>query len=733
MKRFFWTLGASILSAAALAVDIKLPPCGILVGHGVYNFPAYYPWGGGFVYNGWRGDELSPLEYTELIAKENQGNLVQYWWFSGGNRPQARANWLALEDLGIAIPPADWANMKNLTLDEFPCFAKHGNRVGAGMLKALKRCEELGLYSTMIYMWGAAPQYRNQITNCPHYIGYDFGEKFTFRFEGANTTREAARLDVIAKEFRDKVAAYVRQLKTDGLGNVMTTSSNFYLDYEAAAGVDLTMFEDCTGEINLATAISRGLCRQHGYGLWGAHIANEHYGWLSFRHPHRFETLKTQLEMKYLAGAKVLISESGAFEVQQSGMRSPQWDMPRSVKGGDGKSPTDADWAKHAVDAAKHYNDVGWKGDYCRAFRRQMSDFYDYVKKHGTPKGQPETTVALAKGNYDLAIIDYGGVDMNCAVAGLHTVAERDPRWRSAAPEYGWKIASDTFFPMAPDVYGDGTLNRLFTGTPYGQVDIVSFAFDQPTADFLLKNYKVLIFTGWNTCSEKQYRTLCDYVKGGGRLFISIPQLSTDVTRNFAAYTTNDLVRCGDFTELCGVRVRGRGPRFYWGVSPHMDKTKSWLGEDVSRWYGVFRGVLGDLEVTNPSAETLLLEHESDNPLLLRLKSGKGEVYFFNSWYYPGAYEHECGPGSKELGLGMVGAVWAQLAKDARTNVYVSEVGSDDPGRECRSVDWAHYPDERLVLLLNLDFARPHTIDVHVNGKATKVTLAPQEIRRLTY
>jgi len=727
--RALLVLAAVSSASVSSAVDIRLPPCGMLVGHGVYNRAPNVNWGCGTVYRGWYGDTLTPLEYTELVARENQGNLIQYWWFYGGGRPQERANWLALEDLGIRIPPPDFKHLKNVSCDEFPELARHQDRAGAGMLKALRRCEELGLHSTMIYMWGAAPRYANQITNCPHYIGYDFGEQFTFRLDDANATKREARLDVIAKDFTDRVRAEVVRDRRRGLGNVMTTSSNFYVDYEAAAGVDLTLFEDCTGEMNFASALSRGLCRQYGYGLWGSHIANEHYCWISFDHPLRWRTVGLQLRMKYMAGARICILESGAFECQQSGQNSPQNLMPRYETRGDARVPDKLAATKYD-EAAKHLHEVGWKSDYCRKYRREMSDFYDYVKKHGTPKGQPETRLAVAKGNYDLAVIDYDGYNPHNAVAGLHEVAERDPRWFCGMPENGWKIAADTFWPKAKDPFGDGLYNRLNTGTPHGQVDIVSFAFDQPSADFLLKNYKALLFCGWNTCSERQYRTLCDYVKGGGKLFISIPHLSTDVTRNFCAYTTNDLVRTGDFTELCGVRVRGRGSRFYWGVPTSYEKRGSWLGEDVSRWYGVFRGLLGDIEVTNPGAEALVFEYESHTPLLLRLPSGKGEVYFLNSWYYPGAYAHEHGPGARNDNLGLIGAIWTRLAKEVRGDVYLTDVGADDPGAECREVDWAWYPDENLLLLLNVDLARPHTVETHVRGRKERIVLAPGELRR---
>ena len=128
-----------------------------------------------------------------------------------------------------------------------------------------------------------------------------------------------------------------------------------------------------------------------------------------------------------------------------------------------------------------------------------MSAFYDYVKRNPAPQGQPETTVAIAKGNYDLS--SALGLDarpsFNGTIAGLGAYAEAHMEWMNGAPEFGWTFAMDIFWPRPQGIYGNGDYNRVFSGTPYGQVDIVSFAYDQPTAEFLLRNYKALVFLGF--------------------------------------------------------------------------------------------------------------------------------------------------------------------------------------------------------------------------------------------
>ena len=724
-------------SPSSLGSSVILPKCGILIGNGVYNNQGIYPGGCGGWYQSWSYQRMSPLEIVEATVRENQGNLIQFWWFGEPKRPMPLAAWLAMEDLGFKCPEPDWNNLKNLSCDEFPEMQKWcGERAGLGVLKALEACEKAGLSSTMIYLDGVKPEYSKKFTSCPHYIGYDFGERFTFRYESDATKAESPRLDRLAEDFTARVREHVEECKGKGYGLICCTSSNFYMDYEVAAGVDYTLFEDLTCELNIISGFSRGLARQHGRDIWGSHIANEYYTWFDVSNPQRWKTLYTQMAMKYMAGAKIIISESGAWHVQTPGGGSPNGKLiPRKPGPLGTPRPPDSEQAETARRVESVRDQLDDRSDWCLQYRRQMSAFYDYVKEHGTPAGQPEAPFAIAKGNYDLSGL---GLDCrpsgNAVIAGLHNWAEKHMEWMEGAPEDGWGFVEDIFFPRPQGIYGNNDYNRYFSGTPFGQIDIVSFAYDQPTADMLLKNYKALAFLGWNTCSEKQYKVLCDYVKGGGRLFISIPHLSTDVTRNFCAYTADDLVNKGDFTELCGIRVKGRGPYFFWATCPHRWEQSG--KENAMPWgyyriSGAYRGLLGDIEVVNPQAEEILTDIESGTGVLYRIPSGKGEVWFVNSWFYPGAYRNNFGTGSWAGDTGFVGDVLKYLAKTSRGSVYITEKATDDPGAECQYVNCSHFPSDGTVLLLNIDFVKPHTVDLHIDGRVETVELQPNEFRRV--
>lgn len=267
--------------------------------------------------------------------------------------------------------------------------------------------------------------------------------------------------------------------------------------------------------------------------------------------------------------------------------------------------------------------------------------------------------------------------------------------------------------------------NPFLSGTPYGQVDVTSFADDNVDANFLSANYKALLFTGWNTSSDKQYRELCEYVRNGGILFISIPQLSTNDTRNYSSYTVDELINGGDFSELCGVKVLGKGERFYWATAPDR---KGELGFKHPRRFGIMSMPRGNVEVVDPNIEVLAVEDEEMKPVLFRHKLGKGTVYFLNTWSYPGATDEDYGPGATVDSPGLVGYVYRHIARQVRGKVWITD-DREDAGKECEYVAYSYFPEDGRICLQNIDFKNPHTVWVHHWSAVDRVELAPGEFR----
>ena len=705
--------------------SIQLPPCGLFVGTGIMNSVPDNLVCAGRMYTVWVPQLFSPMELLEKVIEDNQGNLVQYWGFDGGGAPITYARHRALEDLGLEAPQQDWENLKNLRVTDWIDPQQYKHRSGAGVVKLIKAAREKGIYIALIYTQ-ATPEWSGQFIEAggEYYLGYDFGEAFTFRPNRENQSlQEEITLRSLADDLMNRVREHVEARHATGWGNVMATSSNFHLDYEIAAGADIPLVEDFAfRHLNLSSALSRGLYRQYNLPLWGSHLAHEHYSWLPYSSKYKFPLLRAAMYQKYMAGSKMIINESGGWYLEAKlVVDSPMFETPWVEGSLYPKGPEQ--WAPYVKEARKAYHKINYHSPTAKQYRKEISDFYDYVKANGTPEGQPEVRLAVIKGNLDLG---GAGHSPNNVIGGAFSLAEKDPRWCSGPPERGWDIVMNVFFPRPPVLAPYH--NHFLSGTPYGQIDITSFANDNVDADFLGSQYKALLFAGWNTASEKQYRELCRYVENGGILFVALPHLSTNERRDYSGFGVQELVNGGDFSTLCGVRVRGKGHRIYWATAPD---SKAELGFAFPRRFGILLACLGDVEITDPGVEFLAVDDENMHlPVLLRHRLGKGEVYFLNLWAYPGVTDVDEGPGSTIDSPGLVGYVYKHIARKVRGDVWISDDGCD-AGPECRYVCQSYFPADGSICLQNIDFDHPHRIFLHHFGKVEAVELAPGEFRRL--
>ena len=717
------------MQKASRRPELKLPPCGMFIGSGVYPMSKDYFVGALYAHQTWRPETFHPQEMIDRIIRDNQGNLAQVWACNAGMAPSTIAEWqYALDEIGVTVPEPDWKNARHLRAYECPELKAHADRNGAGLLRFIREADKKGIYTLFIYT-NADEKWSKQFESAgKHYLGYDFGERYTFRLDEASLRGkrlEEVNLKVLAEDLIARVREHVDERHAAGWGLVMTTGGNFYMDYEVAGGTEVTLIEDFAFQhLNMASALSRGLFRQFGLPAWGSHMAHEHYSWIPNSHPRKFDLLTTAMYQKYMSGCKIIINESGNWFVEASLCEdSPKFEFPRvPLTPADVRPDKPVKFIPYIEEARKHLDKLNYDAPIPRRYRKVISDFYDFVKAHGTPEGQPETTVAIAKGNYDLC---NGGFSPNSAIAGAFALAERNPLWFEGAPERGWEIVKKVFYPR-PAVL-EPNQNPFLSGSPFGMVDVVSFVQDRIDAPFLNAHYKALLFSGWNTASDKQYETLKSYVANGGTLFISIPHLSTNMSRNCHNYGVGELVRGGDFSELCGVKVQSRGQRIYWATAPD---GSSELGFKFPRRFGILITCMGNIEITDPAAETLVVDDEQAEPLLLRRKFGKGTVYFLNSWAYPGALDADYGPGSTARSPGLIGMIYRHIAKLNRGSVWITD-DRDEPGRECEYVTFSWFPDAGRICLLNVDFDKPHRFFLHHFGKTDSIELAPAEFRMM--
>jgi hypothetical protein len=297
---------------------------------------------------------------------------------------------------------------------------------------------------------------------------------FTFRFEdsdsGGTLVKSNGRefsLKKIAEDFKTTVRNVLAEERKSGYRCIMSTGVSFAVDYEVEAGLDIPVFEDYAE--NTASALCRGLMRQYDLPSWGTHMNHEWYAWLPYSCKYRMESFRNGLYIKYMSGSKILINECGNWYLQSNLCQdSPMVTsvpklQPPSQKGiGLGN---DFDYSADFVEEArKSYPLIGYDSAPAREYRRMISEFYDYVKTNGTPAGQPEAKIAIAKGNLDLGATA-SGFNPNNAV-GSYVLADRNPAWFAGQPERGWDTAYNAFsrVRMSPENITTGIFQGLRSG-----------------------------------------------------------------------------------------------------------------------------------------------------------------------------------------------------------------------------------------------------------------------------
>ncbi len=714
---------------------MKLPECGTFIGSGIYITLKH-----GFhldtgVFSTWTPQSYSQLDYLDMIERDHQGNLAQVWDFMC-SAPQTMHRFMALEDLGVPYPEPDWENRKNLTQEDGPDYSQYKDRLGAGLIKFIEKAKSKGIYTTGLYWSEIAPEWSAKLKGFGEfYLGYDFGERHSFHLcRGSNDVEKTVE-DTTLEDFADtlikSVSEHVNNCRAKGWGRIMATSGAFHLDYEILGGTDIPVQEDFAfRHLTISSAFSRGLYRQFHLPIWGSHLAHEHNSWIPYASKYKFPLLNAAMHLKYMHGCKLIIHESGNWFTQvKLCTDSPLHDLPYCTigKNGDPTAPKDNhpyNYSHLVKEAEKHYPKIDYRSPTAVRYRQLISDFYGFIEENGTPAGQPEASFAIAKGNLDLCTAS--GYYRNHAVASAFHLADINPNWFEGDPELSWDLIKKVFCPCPPVI--PPYKNQFLSATPLGVFDIVTFARNKISAEFLNANYKALIFAGWNTSSPEQYAILKAYVENGGILCISIPHLSTNKKRNYVNFGVEELVNGGDFSDLCGVKVKGRGRRIYWATGTSGDPNE--LGVKIPRRFGILSVPIGDIEITDPTAKVLLADDERFEPVVIRRRCGKGTVFFVNTWAYPGALDIDEGPGATDDSLGMMEPVYRHIAKLARGNVWITDDGQE-PGKNCQYVSCTYFPDAGNIYLYNIDFDHAHKIFIHQFGVMDEIELNAGEFRTI--
>ena len=389
------------------------------------------------------------------------------------------------------------------------------------------------------------------------YLGNNIGEYASFMYQGRDACVIPMNLDLRAAKERF-VNRWIMKAAFGWQANfpyMFSTCGAALACYELAGGIDFICNEQwAIGAQNIAhtSAEARGAARKWGPEYWCAWNAHD---WQTCGIPYhteqKYDSCLVGYLQEYVFGTSMIVLESGA--------QGPQaWKITPSYPGQPGEERAGEGYDDYV---AQHYRDV-------------TKRFYEWTKANPRDVGTPETKIAMALGNLDAYLGQRGGFTVwsqhdNCA--------SNSALWRYGPPENTQALLEDIFFPRPKGLlepYGNGWL----AGTPYGQVDVMNVDDESTIAD--LRSYDLLVYGGWNTMNAPIRDLLERYVKEGGTVVLSRPELTTRLDRDFINYTDADLMppfgflppegEPGEYVE----KSFGKGRLFLFTARTFPDKTK---------------------------------------------------------------------------------------------------------------------------------------------------------------
>jgi|GEM_PF-1849621 len=546
-------------------------------------------------------------------------------------------------------------------------------------LQYAQKLAKAGIYSMSIYQHISAEKARkmSEAAQNHFFLQNNIGEYASYLYQGPEAA-EACRVPV-GKDLNDCRRFFVEEYIAQGVKRyessypyVFSTSGTSLANYELEGGIRFICSElYAIGAQNLAWASSemRGAARKWKPEYWGGWLAHE---WQTTAVPYhaeqKFLLLRAGLLQQYLMGSSLMILESGT-QTTQAGY--------------------------FTKDSGKQ--NFGYEHAIPKRYRSEMKRFWDFVQTSPKRLGTPETKIALALGNCD----SFVGLNLpGYPVWSQHQKAEKDPRWRYGDAQKTSVLIQNIFCPLASDALSPYP-NHWLAGSPYGQTDIVGIDDLSRLED--LTRYSLLIYGGWNSMTPKIFCLLSDYVQLGGNLILAVPHLSTRLDCEAKDFTVNDLIHSGDLSGLIDVKIIGETEFL-------PEKKDKKLSSNERKRERVAKVKIMD-QVSSPAQ---VLESVDQKPIILRQKRGKGNVFLFLGWEYPG--KESLSPYYENL-------IRLEAEKQMKS-IRVETL----PGEEA-FFSWAVYDD--CVFILNLDANKTRTCLLHIGKTSHKLKIEPAGMTRI--
>lgn len=436
--------------------------------------------------------------------------------------------------------------------------------------------------------------------------------------------------------------------------------------YSFLEGADSVRAETMVGHTMTLLSQARPAAEALSTGRWGVHIAIQHH-YQPYRDTHIGQYFLSLLQ-PWVMGAENIYEEDSLFGL---------WKEERQC-----------------------WDDVLVKG------KRDMTrNFFRFAKTHPR-KGKNVRNIGFIEGRYAApfnGFIAGSEQDPHYSVWGAY--GNEKPEWGHGQPEKCRQLL-DVLMPGAnthPLRQQYDKRRFFFSGTPYGDFDCVP---TEATVDYL-NRYRLLLHLGWNTMIAEDYEKLTAFVQNGGTLLIGIPQFFENTDRDFLSDMDKARIwNNGDLRAICGLTVNGKGDVYsgQWNAANRENMPAPILSAAPND--SVFEdGAPYLADVTLEGAKVVAWDKASGKPMLVKHTLGKGTVYTFTLWAYPG----------HELFQSFSASVIAHLCDTHKSDMYVEDTSGE--------VFWTRWDDgdTTTLMLLNTDWT------VEGNQKAVKIVTPNDE------
>ena len=454
--------------------------------------------------------------------------------------------------------------------------------------------------------------------------------------------------------------------------NLALVSASGIAGYACEAGMVSTLSQFHKSNNTLLVADARGAARAYRRPVWGTYSSEG--GHVSPEGPHHLRMWHLVLQFAYVSGASQANDEEALFRT---------WHM-------------------------RSYS----RGDRVPRLRQEiLKQFYKFVNAHPR-RGKLKVKQACLLGRFACDVVD--GISRGDTIGQENSLpvvwrcfGGRGPEWQHLTPEYGMRYL-DVFLPgvWLPSLEQSlETVRRWYSGTPLGEIELTNI--DAPLD--VLEEYPLLLILGWNTMDEEQYGKLRSYVEQGGRLFMSVAHATTNESRRFLIEDMEplNLVRRGDFRDLFGVVVKGRGStivRIEGEPSVADNPVGGFVQLPTSSSLPPARPQHAPVDLAQvelDGAEVLATDTESGAPVLVRQRIGKGEAYLLCTYDYPG--NSRLVPFVKPLVRELASSTpWPVELDDVTGDVYYTVREEEKTGIttvHLLNTDWTEEGNEKLCRL----------------------------------